>query len=52
MMVFGSGSIVSQLTQHGLIDECQFVVNPTLPGSGRSLLAGVPKSIVGMAPWS
>jgi dihydrofolate reductase len=25
MIVFGSGSIVSQLTQHGLIDEYQFV---------------------------
>jgi dihydrofolate reductase len=25
MMVFGSGSIVSKLTQHGLIDEYQFV---------------------------
>src|SRR5438067_2516568 len=28
MMIFGSGSIVSQLTQHGLIDEYQFVVCP------------------------
>jgi hypothetical protein len=38
MLVFGSGSIVSQLTRHGLIDEYQFVVNPVLLGSGRSLL--------------
>jgi dihydrofolate reductase len=41
MIVFGSGSIVSQLTQHGLIDEYQFVVCPILLGSGRPLLSGV-----------
>ena len=28
MMIFGSASIVSQLTQHALIDEYQFVVCP------------------------
>jgi dihydrofolate reductase len=44
MIVFGSGSIASQLTQHGLIDEYQFVVSPVLLGSGRSLLSGVSKS--------
>jgi dihydrofolate reductase len=44
MMVFGSGSIVSQLTQHGLIDEYQFVVCPILLGSGRPLLSGVSKN--------
>ena len=41
MIVFGSGSIVSQLTQHGLIDEYVFVVGPILLGSGRPLLSGV-----------
>jgi dihydrofolate reductase len=45
MIVFGSGSIVSQLTQHGLIDEYEFVVSPVLLGSGRSLLNGVPTSV-------
>jgi len=45
MMIFGSGSIVSQLTQHGLIDEYQFVVCPILLGSGRPLLSGVSKSL-------
>jgi dihydrofolate reductase len=44
MIIFGSGSLVSQLTQHGLIDEYTFIVNPILLGSGRSLLSGVPKS--------
>ena len=43
MMIFGSGSIVSQLTDHSLIDEYQFVVNPTLLGAGRQLFNGVSK---------
>lgn len=45
MMIFGSGSIVSQLTEHGLIDEYQFIVGPILLGSGKPLLAGVSKSL-------
>jgi dihydrofolate reductase len=45
MIIFGSGSIVSQLTQHGLIDDYHFVVGPILLGSGRPLLSGVPKSL-------
>jgi dihydrofolate reductase len=45
MIVFGSGSIVSQLTQDGMIDEYHFVVCPILLGSGRSLLSGVSKSL-------
>ncbi len=44
IIVFGSSSIVSQLTQHGLIDEYQFVVSPILLGSGRPLLRGMSKS--------
>ena len=34
IMIFGSGSIVSELTKHGLIDEYQFVVSPIVLGSG------------------
>ena len=45
IMIFGSGSIASQLTEHGLIDEYQFIVGPLLLGSGRSLLSGVPKTV-------
>jgi dihydrofolate reductase len=45
MIIFGSGSIVSQLTQHGLIDDYHFVVSPILLGSGRPLLSGVPKTL-------
>jgi dihydrofolate reductase len=44
MIVFGSGSIVSQLTQHGLIDEYQVVVCPSFLGRGRPLLTGVSKN--------
>jgi dihydrofolate reductase len=44
MIVFGSGSLVSQLTQHGLIDEFQFVVNPILLGSGQPLFSGGSRS--------
>jgi dihydrofolate reductase len=45
IMIFGSGSIVSQLTQHGLIDEYQFVVCPVFLGDGRRLLEGVSNSV-------
>jgi dihydrofolate reductase len=44
MMIFGSGSIVSQLTEHGLIDEYQLVVCPVFLASGRPLLGGVSKN--------
>jgi dihydrofolate reductase len=44
IMVFGSGSIVSQLTQHSLIDEYRLIVSPILLGDGRTLLNGVSKS--------
>jgi dihydrofolate reductase len=45
MLVFGSGSIVAQLTEHGLIDEYQLVVNPTLLGGGRPLSADLSRSV-------
>jgi dihydrofolate reductase len=45
MMIFGSGSIVSQLTQHGLIDEYHFVVCPIFLGSGHQLLSGLAKNV-------
>jgi dihydrofolate reductase len=44
MIVFGSASIVSELTRHGLIDEYQFVVNPKLLGNGAQLFKGVSNS--------
>ena len=39
--ILGSGSIVSQLAQAGVIDEFQIVVNPIILGKGKSLFAGV-----------
>jgi dihydrofolate reductase len=38
IMIFGSGSIVSQLSEHGLIDEYQFLVAPVLLGMGKQLI--------------
>jgi dihydrofolate reductase len=45
MIIFGSGSIVSQLTEHGLIDEYQFIVSPILLGRGKLLINGVAKRV-------
>jgi dihydrofolate reductase len=45
LMIFGSGSIVSQLTRHALIDEYQFVVCPVFLGEGRRLLEGLSKIV-------
>ena len=41
MVILGSGQIVAQLTQAGLIDSYQIVVVPILLGKGRSLFEGV-----------
>jgi len=41
MVIMGSGSIVSQLTQQGLIDEFQIVVNPIVIGKGRTMFEGL-----------
>jgi dihydrofolate reductase len=41
MAILGSGSIVSQLTQDGLIDEYQIVVNPVVIGKGRTMFEGI-----------
>ncbi|MEO8905803.1 MAG: dihydrofolate reductase family protein [Polyangiaceae bacterium] len=44
LVLMGSGSIVSQLAQHGLVDEFQLVVNPIVLGSGKSMFTGVKHS--------
>jgi len=41
MAILGSGSLVSQLAQEGLIDEYQLVVNPVVLGDGRALFDGI-----------
>ena len=43
IMLFGSGTIATLLTEHGLIDEYHFIVGPVLLGRGRNLLTSVPK---------
>ena len=43
IIIFGSGTIVQQLTNEGLIDEYLFVVTPVILGAGKSLFAGAKK---------
>jgi len=45
MAILGSGSIVSQLAQEGLIDEYQIVVNPIVLGKGRTMFDGIKKKL-------
>jgi dihydrofolate reductase len=45
MAILGSGSIVSQLAQEGLIDEYQIVVNPLVLGKGRTMFDGVKEKL-------
>lgn len=37
IVIFGSGSIVSQLTKFGLVDEYQFLINPVFLGNGKTI---------------
>jgi dihydrofolate reductase len=39
--ILGSGSIIAQLAQEGLIDEYQVVVVPIVLGNGRTMFEGV-----------
>lgn len=44
--LYGSGTIVRQLTELGLIDEYRFMLNPVILGQGKSLFEGVkPKKL-------
>jgi dihydrofolate reductase len=45
ILIFGSGSIVSQLSEERLIDEYQLVINRLLLGGGRSMITGLSKSV-------
>ena len=45
MVIMGSGSIVSQLTQKGLIDEYQVVVVPVVLGDGKTMFDGVKEKV-------
>ena len=43
IVIFGSGTIVQQLTDAGLMDEYLFVVTPVILGAGKSLFNDVKK---------
>lgn len=45
MAILGSGSIVAQLAEAGLIDEFQFVVNPVILGQGRTMFEGLKEKL-------
>jgi dihydrofolate reductase len=41
MTILGSGSIITQLAERGLIDEYQFMVDPLALPAGRSIFTGL-----------
>jgi dihydrofolate reductase len=41
LTILGSGSIVAQLAQAGLIDEYQILLNPVALGEGRTMFEGI-----------
>jgi dihydrofolate reductase len=45
MAILGSGSLVAQLAQEGLIDEFQIMMNPVILGEGRTMFDGVQKKL-------
>ncbi|HUX84939.1 MAG TPA: dihydrofolate reductase family protein [Chitinophagaceae bacterium] len=45
LTILGSGSILSQLTDHGLIDEYQFQINPIALGEGTPIFRGIQKRV-------
>jgi len=45
IVILGSGTIVAQLTQEGLIDEYQVIVNPVVIGKGRTMFDGVSRKV-------
>jgi dihydrofolate reductase len=45
MTIMGSGTIVSQLTQAGLIDEYQMLVHPVVLGDGTTMFDGAGKML-------
>ena len=45
MVIFGSGTIIAQLAQEGLIDEYQVVVDPIALGNGRTMFDGMKEKL-------
>jgi dihydrofolate reductase len=45
IMIFGSGSIISQIAPHGLISEYQLIVVPLVLGGGRNMFTGLSRPL-------
>jgi len=45
IVIMGSGRVVAQLAEAGLIDEYQIVLNPLVVGGGRTLFEGVKRKL-------
>lgn len=45
MVIFGSGTIISQLAIEGLIDEYQIIVDPVVLGKGRTMFDGIKEKL-------
>jgi len=45
MIMFGSGSVVSQMTENGLIDEYHLIVSPVILGAGKKMIDNVSKKV-------
>jgi dihydrofolate reductase len=45
IVVMGSGSVVAQLAEAGLIDQYQIVLNPIVVGDGRTMFEGVKRKL-------
>jgi dihydrofolate reductase len=41
IVILGSGTIVSEMTQLGLIDEFRMIVNPVILGEGKQMFKGI-----------
>jgi dihydrofolate reductase len=45
LTVLGSGSIVAQLAEEGLIDEYEILLNPVVLGKGKTMFEGLKKRL-------
>jgi dihydrofolate reductase len=41
LLIYGSGTLVDELTRHGLIDEYRLMVYPVIVGTGKRLFSGL-----------
>lgn len=46
MAILGSGNLVAQLAEAGLVDEFQVVINPVVIGAGRTMFEGVSRRLM------